>query len=178
MRRVILAIVSTAIGLVFLLSFKTHTQSALGTPAAALGTPTPGSGGTASAGATPSATASSAAPSSAKKGGSTPAASGSGSATPGAASPSKTLTGEAIDTIYGPVQVKITVKGGKITAVTATEYPQDTPRDYQINSYAIPALNSETLQASSADIDSISGATYTSQGYIGSLQNALDHAGL
>ena len=173
MRRVIMAIVSTAIGLVFLLSFKTHTQSALGTPAAALGTPTPGSGGTASAGATPSATASSAAPSSAKKGGSTPATSGSGSA-----SASKTLTGEAIDTIYGPVQVKITVKGGKITAVTATEYPEDTPRDYQINSYAIPALNSETLQASSANIDSISGATYTSQGYIGSLQNALDQAGL
>ena len=55
MRRVILAIVSTAIGLVFLLSFKTHTQSALGTPAAALGTPTPGSGaGTASASAAPS----------------------------------------------------------------------------------------------------------------------------
>ena len=49
MRRVILAIVSTAIGLVFLLSFKTHTQSALGTPAAALGTPTPGSRASASA---------------------------------------------------------------------------------------------------------------------------------
>ena len=88
------------------------------------------------------------------------------------------MTGEAIDTIYGPVQVKITVKGGKITAVTATEYPVDTPRDYQINSYAIPALNQETLQASSASIDSISGATYTSQGYIGSLQNAIDQAGL
>jgi uncharacterized protein with FMN-binding domain len=87
------------------------------------------------------------------------------------------VTGEAIDTIYGPVQVRITVTGGKITAVTATEYPQESPRDYQINSYAIPALNQETLQASSASIDSISGATYTSQGYIGSLQNALDQAG-
>ena len=54
----------------------------------------------------------------------------------------------------------------------------DTPRDYQINSYAIPALNQETLGASSANIDSISGATYTSQGYIGSLQSALDQAGL
>ena len=167
MRRVILAIVSTAIGLVFLLSFKTHTQSALGTPAAALGTPTPGSGaGTASAGAAPSADKTSA-----KKSGST------SGATPSTAGASKTVTGEAIDTIYGPVQVKITVKGGKITAVTATEYPQESPRDYQINSYAIPALNQETLQASSASIDSVSGATYTSQGYIGSLQNALDQAG-
>jgi uncharacterized protein with FMN-binding domain len=177
MRRVILAIVSTAIGLVFLLSFKTHTQSALGTPAAALGTPTPGSGaGSASASATPS--ASSAGPSTAKKKSAKSGSSQSASATPSTASASKTVTGEAIDTIYGPVQVRITVKGGKITAVTATEYPTDTPRDYQINSYAIPALNSETLQASSANIDSISGATYTSQGYIGSLQNAIDQAGL
>jgi uncharacterized protein with FMN-binding domain len=146
MRRVILAIVSTAIGLVFLLSFKTHTQSALGTPAAALGTPTPGSPTSAS--------------------------------TAGAASAAKTVTGAAIDTIYGPVQVKITVKGGKIAAVTAVQYPEESPRDYQINSYAIPALNQETLAASSASIDSISGATYTSQGYIGSLQSALDQAGL
>ncbi|HTR91527.1 MAG TPA: FMN-binding protein [Trebonia sp.] len=176
MRRVILAIVSTAIGLVFLLSFKTHTQSAIGTPAAALGTPTPGTGaGTASASASPS--ASSAKKTSTKK---ASAKSGSTSATPSAstASASKTVTGEAVDTIYGPVQVKITVKGGKITAVTATEYPQESPRDYQINSYAIPALNQETLAASSANIDSISGATYTSQGYIGSLQSAIDQAGL
>jgi uncharacterized protein with FMN-binding domain len=182
MRRVILAIVSTAIGLVFLLSFKTHTQSALGIPAAALGTPTPGgsaAAGTAGTGAGPS--ASSAAKASAKQ---APAGGGSASASPshstaaGSATASKTVTGEAIDTIYGPVQVKITVKDGKITAVTATKYPVDTPRDYQINSYAIPALNSETVGASSASIDSISGATYTSQGYIGSLQSALDRAGL
>ena len=175
MRRVILAIVATAIGLVFLLSFKTHTQSALGTPAAALGTPTPGGGaGSASASTAPSAGSASAAPgnkTSAKKG-------GSASATPSTATASKTVTGEAIDTIYGPVQVKITVKGGKITAVTAVQYPEESPRDYQINSFAIPALNQEALQASSANIDSISGATYTSQGYIGSLQNAVDQAGL
>jgi uncharacterized protein with FMN-binding domain len=174
MRRVILAIVSTAIGLVFLLSFKTHTQSALGTPAAALGTPTPGSGTSSASAGSPasSATGTSTKKASAKSG------SASASKSASAAGAAKTVTGEAIDTIYGPVQVKITVKGGKITAVTATEYPMDTPRDYQINSYAIPALNSETLQASSANIDSISGATYTSQGYIGSLQNALDQAGL
>ena len=61
-----------------------------------------------------------------------------------------------------------------VTAVTATEYPEETPRDYQINSYAIPQLNSEATAAGSANIDSVSGATYTSQGYIGSLQSALD----
>ena len=169
MRRVILAIVSTAIGLVFLLSFKTHTQSALGIPAAALGTPAPGSGA-GSAGTSAGPAASSAKKTSAKK-----ASAKSGSAGAGA---STTVTGQAVDTFYGPVQVKITVKGGKITAVTATEYPMNSPRDYQINSYAIPALNQEALQASSANIDSISGATYTSQGYIGSLQSAVDQARL
>ena len=178
MRRVILAIVSTAIGLVFLLSFKTHSQSALGTPAAALGTPTPGSptaAGTASA-VPPMSSATGASAKKPAKGGQ-PSASPPASATSGLGGTAKTVTGEAIDTVYGPVQVRITVKGGKITAVAATEYPVDTPRDYQINSYAIPALNQETLAASSASIDSISGATYTSQGYIGSLQNALDQAG-
>ena len=68
--------------------------------------------------------------------------------------------------------------GGRITAASAVEYPQDTPRDEQINAYAIPQLNSEAVAAGSASIDSVSGATYTSQGYIGSLQSALDKAGL
>jgi len=175
MRRVILAIVSTAIGLVFLLSFKTHTQAALGTPAAARGTPTPGTGaGTASGGPTAGPARKNPTRKTPTRNTTTPAASSAGPA----ASAAKTVTGAAIDTIYGPVQVKITIKGGKITAVTATQYPMDTPRDYQINSYAIPALNQETLQASSASIDAVSGATYTSQGYIGSLQNAIDQAGL
>jgi uncharacterized protein with FMN-binding domain len=76
------------------------------------------------------------------------------------------------------VQVQITVKNGRITAVTATEYPSAEPRDQQINAYAIPALNQEALQAGSTNIDLISGATYTSNGYIASLQSALSKAGL
>ncbi|HEU5331644.1 MAG TPA: FMN-binding protein [Actinocrinis sp.] len=166
MRRVILAICATAAALALLLSFKTHTQPGTGTsPAAALGTPAPGTGDTAATTApSPSASAVKA-KSSTSKG--TPKAS-TGSTT------AKTVTGEAWPTIYGPVQVQVTVSGGKVTAVTATEYPQETPRDYQINSYAIPQLNSEATAAGSASIDSVSGATYTSQGYIGSLQSALD----
>jgi uncharacterized protein with FMN-binding domain len=166
LRRVILAICATAAALALLLSFKTHTQSGIGTsPAAALSTPAPGTGGSAAT------TAPSASPSAgaAKSG-----TSKSTSAASTGSSTTKTVTGAAWPTIYGPVQVKVTVKDGKVTAVTATEYPQETPRDYQINSYAIPQLNSEALAAGSANIDSISGATYTSQGYLGSLQNALD----
>lgn len=165
MRRVILAICATAAALALLLSFKAHAQPGSGTsPAAALGTPAPGTGG-AAATAAPSPSASAVKAKSTSKG--TPKAS-TGSTT------AKTVAGEAWPTIYGPVQVQVTVSGGKVTAVTATEYPQETPRDYQINSYAIPQLNSEATAAGSASIDSVSGATYTSQGYIGSLQSALD----
>jgi uncharacterized protein with FMN-binding domain len=162
LRRVILAICATAAGLVLLLSFKSHTQSGVAgaSPAAALGSPAPGNDA-----ASPSASASSAASGSAKSG------------TAGSAA-AKMVTGAAWPTIYGPVQVKITVAGGKVTAATAVEYPLDTPRDQQINSYAIPQLNAETVAAGSAQIDSVSGATYTSQGYIGSLQSALDKAGI
>ena len=169
MRRAILAICATAVGLVLLLSFKTHTQSAApGTsPAAALGTPTPGSGATGNG----AAASASAAPAAAGRA----APANSASAKSGAA---KTVTGAAWPTIYGPVQVRVTVTGGKVTAVAATEYPEETPRDYQINSFAIPQLNAEALAAGSAKIDTVSGATYTSGGYVGSLQNALDKAGI
>jgi hypothetical protein len=167
MRRVILAIVTTAAALALLLSFKTHAQSPLpgGSPAAALGSPTPGGTGSAAPG--PSA-------SSAGTGTAAPGTGSTGTGGPVTGSTGRTVTGAAFPTIYGPVQVKITVAGGRITAASAVEYPQDSPRDFQINSYAIPQLNAEAVAAGSAKIDAVSGATYTSGGYIGSLQNALD----
>jgi uncharacterized protein with FMN-binding domain len=166
MRRVILAIVATAAALVFVLSFKTHPPTVAATsPASASGSPNPGAGGAAG-----SATAGSAVAGSASA--SRPAGTKSGSGG------SKTVTGLAVNTAYGPVQVQITVKGGKVTTAQATVYPQETPRDEQINAFAIPQLNQETVAASSARVDAVSGATYTSQGYIGSLQSAVDQAGL
>jgi hypothetical protein len=159
MRRVILAIVSTVVGLVLLLTFKTHSTNGAGSPPAAIGTPaaggasgTSGSGGESGSG-----------------GGS---GAGGGTGTAGAT----TVTGAAASTIYGPVQVQIMVKGGKVTAAKAVEYPQDTPRDSQINAFAIPVLNREAASVGSATIDMVSGATYTSRGYITSLQSALDQA--
>jgi uncharacterized protein with FMN-binding domain len=74
--------------------------------------------------------------------------------------------------------VQITVSAGAVTDVSAVSYPQGNSRDAQINAYAIPALNSEALSAGTAQIDMISGATFTSSGYISSLQSALDKAGL
>ena len=104
---------------------------------------------------------------------------GSGTGSSGStATGTKTVTGETAQTRWGPVQVKITVKNGKITDVTAVQSPSDNPRDQEINSYALPELRREVLAAQSSSIDTVSGATYTSDGYRQSLQSALDSAGL
>jgi uncharacterized protein with FMN-binding domain len=70
----------------------------------------------------------------------------------------------------------VTISGGKITDVTALQYPNDRNKSVEINSQALPMLRSEALAAQSATIDTISGATYTSDGYTQSLQSALDLA--
>jgi len=166
MRRIILAIVSTTATLILLLTFKTHSTSSLAAPPAAVGTPSGSSTGSGSGTATGSGTSSGATP--------TPG-SGTGSSS---TTSTKTVTGDAADTMYGPVQVQITVKNGKLTDVETVQYPDGTPRDEQINAYAIPQLRQEALAAGSAKIDAVSGATYTSNGYITSLQSALDKAGI
>lgn len=89
-----------------------------------------------------------------------------------------TFTGTVAQTRWGPVQVQITVTGGKITAVDVPQYPSGNGRDREINAYALPVLKQATLGAQSANIDMISGATVTSDGYVQSLQSALDQAGL
>ena len=104
--------------------------------------------------------------------------SNSGTSSSSSNSGTKPVTGDSADTRYGPVQVKITVTNGKVTAAQAVDYPMNDPRDQEINSYAIPQLNSEAVAASSAQIDTVSGATYTSEGYVTSLQSALDKAGI
>jgi uncharacterized protein with FMN-binding domain len=90
----------------------------------------------------------------------------------------KTYTGSVAQTRWGPVQVKITVQSGKITKVTVLQQPNGNPKDAEINSYALPILINETTHTQSADIDMVSGATVTSQGYVQSLQAALDEAGI
>lgn len=79
-------------------------------------------------------------------------------------------------TRFGNVQVSITVSGGKITAVSNIQLPDGDNRSAQISSYAGPELQSQAIAAQSANIDGVSGATYTSQGYAESLQAAIDAA--
>jgi uncharacterized protein with FMN-binding domain len=81
-----------------------------------------------------------------------------------------------VQTEYGPVQVRIVVAGGRMTDATAVQLPDHAARSVQINGRAAPILRQEALSAQNATIDTVSGATYTSQGYRGSLQSALDAA--
>jgi uncharacterized protein with FMN-binding domain len=89
-----------------------------------------------------------------------------------------TVPGSVAQTRWGPVQVTITVANGKITAVDVPQYPDGNRKDEEINADALPTLKQETLSAQSANIDMVSGATVTSDGYVQSLQSALDRAGL
>ncbi|MFI5897937.1 FMN-binding protein [Actinoplanes sp. NPDC051513] len=98
--------------------------------------------------------------------------------TQGGAGTGKTYTGSTAQTRWGPVQVAITVDGGKITDVAVPVYPDGNRRDQEINAGALPTLRQETLDKQSADIDAVSGATVTSDGYKQSLQSALDAAHL
>jgi uncharacterized protein with FMN-binding domain len=86
-----------------------------------------------------------------------------------------TVTGDAAGTQYGPVQVRLTVSGGKITKAEAVQAPKGGQSD-RVTADAVPRLNQAAVAAGSADIDAVSGATYTSAGYVKSLQSALDKA--
>ncbi|WP_226532721.1 FMN-binding protein [Microbacterium paraoxydans] len=147
MKKILYAVLATISGLVLLFSYRTSVEAVM--PTATV----PASGTTASA--------SDASPSGSSAG---------GGFTDG------TYTGTSSQTRYGPVQVQITVAGGRISDVQAIDYPDGNGRDRQINGTAIPRLVSETLQAQSAEIQMVSGATYTSDGYRSSLQSALDQA--
>jgi len=164
MRRALLAIALTVAGLVALLSFKT----ASGEPERPTGAAATGGSGASGSSGTPGSSGSSIGPGAA---GQPTAAAPSPSPLPSGA---RAITGRVASTVYGPVQVQVVVKGRKIVGVNILQRPDATEMDIQIGQYALPQLIAETLAAQSARIDTISGATYTSGGYINSLQNALD----
>ena len=167
MRRVILAVTGTIAGLVALLSFKSHVPSA---PVAATAG---GPGGTSSSSA-PSSSSSS----SSSSGGQTevvPGAFPQGSIARNLPAGEAAVDGKVASTAYGPVQIQLIKKDTKIVKVAVLVQPTNTLHDVQIGEFAFPKLIGETLNAQSARIDSVSGATYTSGGYIRSLQSALDN---
>jgi uncharacterized protein with FMN-binding domain len=156
--RAAVAIVATAIAVVLLFSFKTPAQARPRTPAADVSQASP----------TPSASPS-------------PSDSNAPTPTPTPSSSGPTYkdgqyTGQDFQNQFGDTQVKVTISGGKITDVQALQLPFDRQRSAEISQYAAPQLHDEVLQAQSAQIDSLSGATYTSDSYAQSVQSALDQA--
>jgi uncharacterized protein with FMN-binding domain len=85
-------------------------------------------------------------------------------------------TGQVADAFYGNVQVKVTITNGAISDVQFLQYPNDRRTSIQINSQATPMLRSEAIQAQSANVNIVSGATDTSQAFIASLTSALNQA--
>jgi uncharacterized protein with FMN-binding domain len=150
-QRIVLWFMSTLTVVTLLFGYHTSTSSEMASGGTSVVAPAPGSGTT---------------------GTGTDTTSGTGTAQ------TATVTGTATDTRWGPVQVQITVANGEISDVTVVEYPTGNGKDREINARALPVLVQEALDAQSADIDMVSGATVTSEGYIGSLQSALDEAGL
>jgi uncharacterized protein with FMN-binding domain len=172
-KRAITALITTVIALVLLLSFKTPADSGAAGGAPALVSIGPGSSiGPASSsgplaggpGASDSPT-----PPGTRPPGTTPAP------TKVTAKGSGTFTGDAVQEQFGVIQVQATMTGGKLTAVTVVQMPTR-GRSGFISADAAPILESEAIAAQSASIDSVSGATYTSEAYAQSLQSALDHA--
>jgi len=162
MRRVILAVTGTIAGLVALLSFKSHVPSA---PVAAT---TGGSGG---------ASSSSSSSSSSSGGGQSevvPGAFPQGSIARNLPAGETAVDGKVANTAYGPVQIQLIERSGKVVKVAVLVQPTNTLHDVQIGEFAFPKLIGETLTAQNSKIDAVSGATYTSAGYIQSLQSALD----
>ena len=206
MRRAILTLGGTAAGLAALFSFKTHslagvaalsTQSSPGTASAApmsgsgsMGPTTPSHKGTMGTGKSTSKKSGmgSGGKTSGTGSGGTTSGTGSGSTTSGMSSGTskptssgtmatqRTLTGAVENTQYGPMQVQVTLTGTKITEITVLQHTNEGQLSAQIDSNALPKLTAEALAAQSARIDAVSGASYTSSGYIQSLQSALDMA--
>jgi len=193
MRRAVLTLGSTAAGLAVLFSYKSHSPTAAAyVPSPAPSTPgTSAQASTGMAGGTGSTTAADGAGRASSKqpaaGSATKTAAGSatktaaGSATKaaaGSATTTRMVTGKVADTQYGPMQVEITLTGKRITQVTVLQQTDFGALSQSIDSMAIPKLTAETLAAQSARIDAVSGASYTSSGYIQSLQSAIDQAGV
>ena len=173
MRRIVLWASSTAATVMLLFGYHTSTSGVAATAQQPIG---------ASLATTSTTTTSGTGPDQGTTGTSGTSGTSSTSSTSGAstapAGSTGTVTGDVVQTQWGPVQVQVTTVDGQVTAVQVVRYPSGNSQDEQINSRALPILVDETLAAQSADIDMVSGATVTSVGYIDSLQSALDQAGL
>lgn len=179
MRRITLWLLSTLSALVLLFSYHTSTSAKAATSIVSTQT----DAGTDTAAAASEPTASSSPTSSGSTSGTTGGtaagtAAGTTATTESTAGTATTIDGDVISTRFGNVQVQITVQDGVIVKSVVLQVPWSDHKDQEINSRAVPTLNAEAVSAQSADIDMVSGATFTSAAYIQSLQSAIDKAAL
>jgi uncharacterized protein with FMN-binding domain len=153
-----IAVIATVIAIALMASFKTPdlTSTHPSRSPVAIGSPPPGDDG--------------------GSGGSGSASSSSSSSTASNGLKDGSYDGDTAGTRYGDVQVRVIIKGGRITDVQALTLPNDRERSAEISQEAGPMLHDEVIQAQSAQIDTLGGATYTSEGYAQSVQSALDKA--
>jgi uncharacterized protein with FMN-binding domain len=163
MRRAFSALAATALGVVWLVTFKVTPVDVAAAPSQAARTAPPATPSSTGVSRTPTPTSRLATPLPTAAG--TPADSG-------------TFSGTTVDTRYGPVQVRIVVSGQKVIDVQALQLPRDRARSAFISQYSAPLLRTEAIQAQNAQIDIVSGATYTSIAYERSLDSALKQAHL
>jgi uncharacterized protein with FMN-binding domain len=185
--RTLPALGATVVGVIALVSFKSSpglpkSSSALhakGTGAVAAGRPPAGATTTAPPATSPPTTSPT---TTSKPTASTPTTNAPTTNAPTVTTPTtsagavRTIDGDPSDNQYGTVQVEVTLQGGRITGITELQMPQDRQHSAEISQAAAPILEQEVLQAQSAQIDIVSGATFTSQSYAQSLQSALDKA--
>jgi uncharacterized protein with FMN-binding domain len=180
MKKIIYAVLATISGLVLIFSYRTSLDAvqpmAVTDPAASTDTTTTTTPSTTTTDDESSESSSDDESTEGSTSGSSGSTSSGTTATTASGMMDGTYTGGAANTRYGPVQVQITVSGGVIADVQVIDYPNSNREDQRINGRALPTLVSETTQAQSSQIDMVSGATYTSQGYIASLQSAIDQA--
>ncbi len=172
MKRAPIVLSATVAGVAATLGFHAHTATAPIASASAAGSATTSAstGAASSSSSTPSSSTASAA--------STASGSSHTSTTASTRGSTKTVTSDPVSNQYGVVQLKVTVRSGKITDVSAVQLPTNDPKSAEINAYAAPLLRESTLTAQSAQIDSVSGATFTSESYKTALQSALDQVTL
>lgn len=166
MRKVTFALVTTAVGVFLLLSYKSHSPTAAITTLTVPPPQTVGPVGKTAPGSRPADSTT----------GSTPPHPATARSGNGAGTASGTFTGAVAETPFGPIQIQATLQNGKLTDVAVLQ-ETDGNMSRQIDAQALPILKREALAGNTWDVDTVSGATYTSQGYARSLQSALDQAG-
>jgi uncharacterized protein with FMN-binding domain len=178
-KRGALALLLTTLALALLLSFKTPAEVPLVEDAAAVAgaaSPAPTVAATPVADLPAAATPAPATTDPVTPAAETPTATPTATSSPTAAYRDGTVAGPAVEIRWGVVQVQVTISDGVITDVTALQLPTGDHHSCEISERAAPVLRSAALAAQSAEIDVLSGATYTSLAYARSLQAALDSA--